>query len=350
MKLPRLNSDVDIGSGILKQKPEDFLVEEIPSYLPSGEGEHLYLWVEKRDVSALELMRRMARILGVNRNQIGMAGMKDRQAITRQWISVPASKNIDFDDDHRGDLDENIKILAQKRHTNKIKTGHLKGNKFTILVREPTGSFETISKSVAILNATGIPNFYGLQRFGIDNQTLEMGRKFVLREEFIREKRLRRFVMSAVQSAVFNAVLRERMKRLALGRALVGDIFAQLEDEGSKRCTTENLEESTRRVQQKMCIPTGPMPGVKMTRAGGEVGEMEDGALEEFGLSWDDFLGLEKIARGTRRPLICRPLTPIVVNNVDEGFQFVFSLPSGSYATVALRQLIDFKDGETEYE
>ncbi len=346
MKLARLNSDVDIGSGILKQKPEDFIVEEIPSYQPSGEGEHLYLWVEKRDVSALELMRRMARILGVNRNQIGMAGMKDRQAVTRQWISIPASQNLDFDDNHCGDLDDNIKILAQKRHLNKLKTGHLKGNKFTILVREPTGDFATISKSVAMLNATGIPNFYGLQRFGIDNQTLEMGRKFVLREEYIREKRLRRFAMSAVQSAIFNAVLNERMDRQALDRALVGDIFSQLEDEGARRCTVENLEESTRRVREKMCLPTGPMPGVKMTRAEGEVGEMEDHALKEFGLDWDDFFGLEKIARGTRRPLICRPLTPIEVNEVEDGFQFVFSLPSGSYATVALRQLIDFKDSE----
>ncbi len=346
MKLPRLNSNVDIGSGILKQKPEDFLVEEIPTYLPSGVGEHLYLWIEKRDVSALELVRRVARILGVNRNQIGMAGMKDRQAITRQWISIPASKNVDFDEDICGDLDENIKILAQKRHTNKIKTGHLKGNRFTILVREPTAGFSDTAKRVDLLNATGIPNFYGLQRFGIDNQTLEMGRRFILREEYIKEKRLRRFALSAVQSAIFNAVLQKRMEQNSLGEALVGDIFAQVEDDGPKRCSVENLEESIRRVKSKMCVPTGPMPGVKMTRATGDVGAMEDAALEKFGLRWDDFLGLEKIARGTRRPLVCRPLSPISVNKVSEGFQFVFSLPSGSYATVALRQLIDLRDGE----
>ncbi len=344
MKLPRLNSNVDMPSGILKAEPEDFLVEEIATYLPSGEGEHLYLWIEKRDVSALELMRRLSRNLGVSRNQIGMAGMKDRRAITRQWVSIPASKNVDFDADLRGNLDEDIKILDQKRHQNKLKTGHLKGNTFTIFVRKVSVEKQVMQAAVDRLNQSGIPNFYGSQRFGNDNSTLEMGRKFLLREEYIREKRMRRFALSAIQSAVFNQVLGQRIEIGAFERALDGDIFAQVKDGGAKKCALESIEADTQRMQDKQCLPTGPMPGTKMTRALGEVGRMEDKAMKEVGIDWDDFLGLEKIARGTRRHLICQPLSPITFIMRDEGIEFTFSLPSGCYATVALAQLIQFQD------
>lgn len=312
-------------------------------YLPSGEGDHLFLWIEKKNISALELLRRVARILKVSRNDIGMAGMKDRHAVTRQWISIPASRNLDFDTDLTGPLDNKITILKQKRHQNKLKTGHLKGNKFTIRMRKIEGTnFHELSELVERLNTKGIPNYYGTQRFGIENQTLEMGKRFILREEYIREKRLRRLALSAVQSAVFNITLAERIEGGAFDKALSGDIFAQVLDEGDKRCLAKNLQKDTQRIRNNKCVPTGPMPGVKMTRAIEDVGEMEARALKSVGLEWDDFNGLEKIIRGTRRPLICRPLSSIKVEKIENDIQFIFSLPAGSYATVALAQVLEF--------
>src|SRR5690606_12839938 len=125
MSLPRLTNDLLGIQGLLKTLPEDFVVEEIPAYEPGGEGEHLFLWVEKRDVPADGLIRHLAQTLGVPRDEIGTAGLKDRRAVTRQFVSVPA-RAIDRIEAAGS---ESIRILAATRHGNKLRSGHLRGNR-----------------------------------------------------------------------------------------------------------------------------------------------------------------------------------------------------------------------------
>src|SRR5579864_2008413 len=128
---PLLTADLPGLGGVIKQQPEDFEVEEIPAYEPSGQGEHLFLWIEKRGMGAEYFARQVARRLGVAPGDVGTAGMKDRQAVSRQWVSVPASVEVRLPE-LEGD---GIRVLKANRHNNKLRPGHLHGNRFRILIR-----------------------------------------------------------------------------------------------------------------------------------------------------------------------------------------------------------------------
>src|SRR5688572_29983699 len=125
---PLLTPELPGVGGRIKAQPEDFEVEEVPAYLPSGEGDHLFLWVQKRGLGAEYFLRQVARRLGVASEDVGSAGLKDRHAVTRQWLSVPSSaesrlKELDGD---------GITLLSSSRHGNKLRPGHLRGNRFRI--------------------------------------------------------------------------------------------------------------------------------------------------------------------------------------------------------------------------
>src|SRR6516165_435970 len=138
---PLLTGELPGIGGRIKQFPEDFEVEELPSYEPCGSGSHLYLWVEKRDMGAEYFIRQVARRLGISDRDIGVAGLKDRHAVTRQMISVPEAV-----ENNLSQLDGNgIRVLQTNRHTNKLKIGHLHGNRFRILIRGPDGAAERLA-------------------------------------------------------------------------------------------------------------------------------------------------------------------------------------------------------------
>src|SRR5437867_941861 len=131
MIVPFLTSDLPGVGGRIKEQIEDFEVEEIPAYEPSGQGDHLYLWIEKRDVGAEFLVRELAKRLGIRAGEIGAAGLKDRRAVTRQWVCVPAAV-----EDRLTQVDGGgIRVLNVTRHTNKLRPGHLRGNRFRVLIR-----------------------------------------------------------------------------------------------------------------------------------------------------------------------------------------------------------------------
>src|SRR5215471_9257240 len=155
---PLLTADLPGIGGRIKTVPEDFEVEEIPAYEPSGSGDYLYLWVEKRDMGAEYFARQLARRLGIPPGEVGTAGLKDRRAVTRQMVSVPAACA-----DRVGALDgDGIRVLRVSRHGNKLKPGHLHGNRFRILIRdvEPETS-QRLPALVETIRRWGMPNFYG---------------------------------------------------------------------------------------------------------------------------------------------------------------------------------------------
>src|SRR6266478_2983962 len=130
--LPFLTADLPGIGGKIKQAPEDFDVEEIPAYPPSGSGEFLYLWIEKRDMGAEYFVRQVARRLDIAAGEVGTAGLKDRRAVTRQMVSVPAGL-----EGRLAQLDgEGIRVLSVGRHMNKLRPGHLHGNRFRVLIRD----------------------------------------------------------------------------------------------------------------------------------------------------------------------------------------------------------------------
>ncbi|MBY0232723.1 MAG: tRNA pseudouridine(13) synthase TruD [Gemmataceae bacterium] len=329
--LPLLTADLPGIGGRIKASPEDFEVEEIPAYLPTGEGAHLFLWVQKTGMGAEFFQRRLARILGVPAEDIGTAGLKDRHAVTRQWVSVPASA-----EPRVKDLDgEGVLVLSVSRHPNKLRPGHLHGNRFRVLVREPTAP-DALPPLLERLRSHGLPNFYGPQRFGRDGETLQVGLDLMRGDAGRVSGFLRRLALSAVQSAVFNHVLANRLADGLLRRVVAGDVMKKWPFGGMFNAADLSAEQA--RLDARETVPTGPMFGKKMFPALDEAAKREETVLAEAGLEREAFSGFGKMLSGTRRYLLVHP-GDLSATIEPEGVRLSFSLPAGSYATVLAGEL-----------
>ncbi len=337
---PFLTSELPGIGGTLKHEPEDFVVEEIPAFPLTGEGEHLYLWIEKRDTSHDRLLQHLARALQIPRSDIGSAGMKDRRAVTRQHISIPAKCEPLLD----GFDTDDLRILSRTRHPSKLRTGKLKGNRFSILVREIAGNAAGFAEPIRErLLAIGFPNYFGDQRFGIDNETLQTGLK-LLRGEMkprdlpgSRRRFLLRLSLSAVQSWLFNRVLADRIRDGLADRVLEGDVLQVCASGGIFVC--DDLATDQQRCAAGEIVVTGPLFGPKMRTPQSESQIREQIVLDETGFSLDAFSQFAKLTPGTRRPMFIRP-EAINITEEQHGLRFEFALPSGCYATELLREFM----------
>jgi tRNA pseudouridine13 synthase len=308
-----------------KESPEDFEVEEIPAYAPCGEGEHLFLWIEKRGVSTPDAARRVTRQLGLSERDISWAGLKDKQAVTRQFLCVPAKVgSVLFEDPE-------VKVLSATRHRNKLKTGHLQGNKFMLRVTDVPADlparFERLVRE-------GLPNFFGEQRFGASGGNAAEGKKVLLGKKVPRFER--KLLLSAYQSSLFNRALERRLAAGTFARALAGDVLKKHETGGEFVCADPAVDQP--RMDAFEVSATGPIFGPKMRRAEGEVGAAELRILEEEELQLDAFDAGGGETLGTRRFYRVRLGEPACAVEGDAA-RLSFSLPAGSYATVVLDQL-----------
>ena len=330
---PMLTADLPgIGGGIRGQL-EDFQVEEIPSYEPSGEGEHLFLWIEKKNVSAEWLLKMVAKRLDMSKRDIGCAGLKDRHAITRQYLSVPTKLEDRIDKINSDD----IKVLHSKRHGNKIKTGHQKGNKFIVRIRGVSrDQAPAVDAILAMIAKTGLPNYYGEQRFGHNLETLDTGLKLLRKEPVRVTPFLRKLSLSAVQSLLFNAVLGRRLRDGLLSTVLPGDVMQKV---SGGLFVAENFPEEQERFDRRETIHAGPIFGRKTFAAKADAAERELRVLAESGLTPASFEGFGNLVEGTRRANLVH-LGDLQTEWDDAGLILKFSLPSGSYATVLLREVM----------
>ncbi len=186
-----LTGSIEGTGGRIKQRPEDFLVDEIPAYEACGSGEHVYLFVQKRGVSTLEVVRILAEHFGVSRGAVGYAGLKDARAVTRQVLSVHLPGFHGDVGERFGMIrDERVSVLWVDRHTNKIRPGHLKGNRFSIRIREvEVRSVLSAKRVLDVLGRVGVPNRFGVQRFGARGNNHVLGRMLLKGdgEGFVRE-------------------------------------------------------------------------------------------------------------------------------------------------------------------
>ncbi len=171
--LPKLTNAAVPIPGRLRATPEDFQVDEIPAYLPSGEGEHLFVRFEKRGLTTPEAVRRIAVALGADARDAGWAGLKDRNAVTTQWASFArADRDLALSATVDG-----VRVLEAARHGNKLRTGHLVGNRFTLRVRDvPSDRHADVGPLLDELARTGVPNYFGEQRFGVEGRNLARAR------------------------------------------------------------------------------------------------------------------------------------------------------------------------------
>ncbi|NNJ27069.1 tRNA pseudouridine(13) synthase TruD [Alienimonas chondri] len=354
--VPRLHADLPGVGGSVKTEPDDFRVSEVPAYEPCGEGPHLYLRVRKTDVSAEALTAHIARTLGVGKRDIGVAGLKDRRAVTEQWVSVPATAAPRVDEANAA----GVEILESRRHTNKLKTGHLRGNRFDVLLRGTVADAAERAAPIAErLRTTGFANAFGTQRFGKGGSTLSLGYALLRGEKTDRDvprKRrafLVRLALSAAQSDLFNACLADRISDRSAGTVSPGDVM-QVRGSGGLFVVPDlpmkhELAEEQTRVDADETAVTGPIFGPRMKQPTGEPARREAAILADSGLPDDAFRRFAKLTPGTRRPYLVRPadlsIAPADLSAGEDGagtsgLRVRFFLPAGSYATVLLRELI----------
>jgi tRNA pseudouridine13 synthase len=339
--LPLVTADLPGSGGTVRAAPEDFRVDEVPAYLPAGTGPHLYLRVEKRGRTTRDAVRALARALGVPERDAGFAGMKDKDAVTTQWLSFPVAR----DPDPAALAAPGLAVLEVSRHGNKLRTGHVRANVFSILVRG--GDPARARAAAEALAARGLPNFFGPQRFGAQGRNAAVGRALLCGEESpevrraARDRFLRRLSISAYQALLFNRWLAERMGDGLLAAALRGDVMKKLDTGGLFDCADPAADGP--RVARFEISPAGPMFGHRLRAASGEALAREERVLRAEGISLADFARGGGEAEGTRRA--ARLPARIAIEEEAGGYRARFELPRGSYATVVLRELMK---GEAE--
>ena len=334
--------------GRLRVEAEDFVVEEIPAYAAAGEGQHLLLWIEKRNTSHEGLVQHLAERLGITRRQIGTAGMKDRRAITRQYVSVPA----EVENCLAGVVTDSIDLLRVARHRHKLRTGHLRGNRFSVIVRgiEPE-AYEAAVRIQQALRNTGVLNFFGPQRFGIAGRTLQQGLELMTGQQLVerlpRKRRdfLLRLGLSAVQSELFNQLVTLRFRR-GFGRTVLGGDVMQVVASGGPFQVEDPTAEQNRFDAGETVI-AGPLFGAKMLPARDLPAQLEAEILQANGLGREDFERFPKLTRGARRAIWTQP-QGLEISAEPDGLRFNFSLPAGSYATVVMREYMKVDESDEE--
>jgi tRNA pseudouridine13 synthase len=395
--------------GTLKARPEDFQVEELPAYEPGGSGEHLYIMIQKTGLSTLQMVSIVARHFRVQQGAVGFAGLKDKDAVTRQVVSVhlPGKNVADFPALGHPKLT----VLWSDLHGNKLRRGHLRGNRFTIKIRDvEPGKVVHAKRTLDMLTRLGLPNRYGEQRFGRAQNNHLIGRAFLVGDDqaaitelfappgpvpsehavgralFLEGKyaqaadtlppgaeaesvvmrnlaagrpprtalrnigyTARSFYLSSFQSAVFNAVLDQRLADGTWNQLLEGDLAFKHENGAVFSVDAPAMADpaTMERLQAMLISPSGPMWGLAMTRAAGSVGEIEDAALRATGITPDTFEAFKREwgeeLRGDRRALRVPFAYSAVEGGADEhGYYIkcVFDLPAGSFATVVMREII----------
>ena len=335
LTVPLLTPDLPGVGGRLRVTPDDFEVDELPSYEPSGVGDHLYLWVEKRDVGPEHLTRLLADRAGVPVGAIGTAGLKDRHAVTRQWVSLPKEAGPRL-----GHLDgDGIRVLHHSRHTNKLKPGHLRGNRFRICVRDADRTkADALTAILDRVRSHGLPNYYGPQRFGREGSTVDLGLNILGGKQ---RRRIRpfqfKFALSAVQSVAFNRWLARRLTDGLLRTVLPGDVLMKWPAGGL--FVSDDPATDQPRLDGREVVPGGPMFGGKMYQAAGVALDREAAALAACGLPAESFRGFGKLMSGTRRHALVY-LDDLAHDWDADGLRLTFTLPAGSYATVLLAEVM----------
>ena len=342
MSLPYLTSELPGIGGVLRSTDEDFAVDEEPAYLPSGAGDHVMVRIEKRGLATPQAVRAIAGALGVRDRDIGVPGMKDRRAVSTQWLSLPppvtpeAARALEL---------PGVRVLEAARHPHKLRTGHVRANRFRIRVRSLGGEAPALARRASeilerLAEPPGAPNWYGEQRFGRDGDNAARGRELVSGARRPgRDHRMDRLMISALQSELFNAWLATRVADGLYRRAIAGDVLHK-RGGGLFDCADPAADEP--RLVAGEVVATGPMFGERMRRPaeGTPAAEREAAILDAAGLPRDAFARVRALAEGTRRDAAIALADAAVAAADNETLEVAFTLPGGAYATTVMREVM----------
>jgi tRNA pseudouridine13 synthase len=332
---PLQSAELPPTGGLVGPDPEDFSVDEIPAYEPSGSGEHSYIRISKRLWTTPDMIDAVARAAGVTAREVGAAGMKDKHAVTSQWISLPlASRPVDS-----WELPEGLNVLQISRHTNKLRTGHLRANRFRIrlvgVVDDAAGRAQAIADR---LRQSGLTNYFGGQRFGHGGRNLAEAIRWLGSGKELRGRRRRFYAKlypSVIQAEVFNRYLTARREHGIAG-LLAGEVVRL---RGSTSVfVVEDPERELSRLASGDILLSGPIVGPKANLQRGEPLQMEESAIQSLGLTRRQIESWGRLAPGTWRDLLVVLENLEVTEPAPNQLTLEFSLPAGSYATELLRQ------------
>ncbi|HCN9629992.1 TPA: tRNA pseudouridine(13) synthase TruD [Escherichia coli] len=246
------------GTGLLKANPEDFVVVEDLGFEPDGEGEHILVRILKNGCNTRFVADALAKFLKIHAREVSFAGQKDKHAVTEQWLCarVPGKEMPDLSAFQL----EGCQVLEYARHKRKLRLGALKGNAFTLVLREVSNRDDVEQRLIDIC-VKGVPNYFGAQRFGIGGSNLQGALRWAQTNTPVRDRNKRSFWLSAARSALFNQIVAERLKKADVNQVVDGDAL-QLAGRGSWFvATTEELVELQRRVNDKELMITAALPG-----------------------------------------------------------------------------------------
>ncbi len=341
--LPRAVGDAPLATALIKREPEDFVVDEEPAYAPEGSGDHLYVRMKKTGLDTDEAVRRIARALSLDPREAGVAGKKDRHAVTTQWISLLCRDEAVADAASALALPA-IEILEVSRHKNKLRTGHLRGNRFTLRLRElDAPDLQAVQAALTALTERGLPAYYGEQRFGRDN--LARAQRWLVEGGAPpRHPGDKKFLVSVLQSAIFNELCAARLAMPhGLASIVRGDVVKK--DDTGGLFVADDLDEVQARALRFEVSATGPMFGASMRRAEHDAGALELEALARHGLDEEKLARFARFGEGTRRPYRLRVRghdgTGAPTAQLEDGDLVLrFWLPTGAYATTLVRELV----------
>ncbi len=333
------HEDPGIG-GILKAEPDLFVVEEIPLYEPEGKGDHVYLRLARTGWTTRDIQKSLSKLFGLKAADVGYAGLKDKHARVEQTFSLPLRNTDEGDVAGRVRDDLPFEVVWAKRHKNKLKAGHLLGNRFRIVVVDShEDGLDRAGDIRKTLEQKGLPNFYGEQRFGAHGRNEEKGRE-ALMGKGPRDKWMRKLLLSAYQSALFNAWLVERIDRGWFETILQGDLAKKTDTGGIFE--VEDAAVDSERFREGAITYTGPIYGAKMRWATGKPGDLEQEVLASRGVS-QDVLRRAKLNGSRRTARLSVP--DLKIEEHPQGLCFSFSLPKGSYATTLMREFMKSDQG-----
>ncbi|THB66808.1 MAG: tRNA pseudouridine(13) synthase TruD [Gammaproteobacteria bacterium] len=318
-----------LSGGLIKQRIHDFQVDEILSFEPDGEGENVFLQIRKSGVNTDEVVKILSKFCGVPRMDIGYAGLKDKNAVTTQWFSVrlPGKKEFNW----YLLENENINLLNITKNRKKLKKGTIKKNKFIIYIRGVR--LEDIEDSMKYIAVQGVPNYFGEQRFGREGRNIMKLSDFFARKTKV-SKTQRGILLSTARSFLFNEVLSQRVSENSWNKALPDDVF--MFSNGSSIFSANSEENLQLRIDRNEISPTAVLFG-KYKKTSLSLSSIEMRVIDE-----NRWISEGLIAFGVE---LSRRKLKVVPQNVqckedDDGVEVKFDLPSGSYATTVLREIL----------
>jgi len=324
-------------SGVIRSTPEDFQVDEIQQFTPSGKGEHVWLHIQKTGENTDWVAGLLAKIADVPRKDVSYAGMKDRHAVTAQWFSVqmPGREAPDW----KSQLPDSIILLDQQRHDRKLKRGALKGNAFKLIIREFKGDKAELEESVQRIIQQGIPNYFGEQRFGRDRENIRKAQQWFKGDLKVKSRPKRSIYLSAARSWVFNHILSLRVTEGNWNKAVQGDVFML---GSSKSCFDEVVnDEIIQRVEAQEIHPTAALWGRGRLASSDQTEKLESEVASQFKTLCE---GLEQQGLKQERKSLRLSVKDLSYTHVDGGGVCLeFSLPAGAYATSVLSEIGDFQ-------